>query len=53
MNTFIPLVAIITAPVLLAVASLLWGTDSREGPDSSDWVRRRRTADTALNHERR
>lgn len=40
MNTVLALVALITAPMLLAVASLMWGTDSRESPDSREWERR-------------
>jgi hypothetical protein len=43
---------VITSPLLLAVASLLWGIDSREAPDSPEWERRRRTAE-ALAHRRR
>ena len=35
------LIVLIFTPVLLAVAALLWGADSREGIDSPEWERRR------------
>jgi L-amino acid N-acyltransferase YncA len=40
MNTVLALVALITTPILLAVASQLWGVDSRERPESPEWERR-------------
>lgn len=40
MNAVFTLAALTMAPVALAVASLLWGADSREGPDSPEWARR-------------
>lgn len=37
MNASLPLVALITAPLLPAVASLTWGADNMEAPQSPEW----------------
>lgn len=38
MMVFVLIVAVLAA---LDVASILWGADSRDGPDSPEWERRR------------
>lgn len=40
MSASLPIVALITAPMLPAVASLTWGADSLEPPESPEWERR-------------
>jgi hypothetical protein len=41
MNGIALLVFLVLSPIALAVASVLWGADSRDGPDSPEWERRR------------
>ena len=41
MNTVLAALALITSLVALDVAAILWGADSRDGPESAEWERRR------------
>lgn len=41
MEAIVVAVFIVSIAVALAVASLLWGADSREGLDSPEWARRK------------
>jgi hypothetical protein len=41
MNAVFIILALVAPLLLLDVASVLWGADSREGPESPEWDRRR------------
>ena len=41
MNAVVVFAAIVAILVALDVAALRWGVDSREGPNSPEWERRR------------
>ena len=41
MNVLLALAGAAAALALLDVAAIAWGADSREGPESAEWERRR------------
>jgi hypothetical protein len=41
MNNLLTALALIASLLVLDVAAVLWGADSREGPESAEWERRR------------
>lgn len=41
MNTFLFFLVVVVLLILLDAAALMWGADSRDGPDSPEWDRRR------------